>query len=158
MLALASCKLIIYNPNSLKKKVGDNGVIQSSLANFGHTPYGHSIIGNVWYSEEEKSGCSEFQMKVTDQGDPDVTPSPIILVERGDCSFVKKVRNVEHAGGALAVIIDNKPGEMVDHVIMVDDGTGAGINIPSMLISTKDGKKLSKSLKLYFFRATTQSM
>lgn len=146
LLAFAASKLLIYNPQSLKSKVGKNkdGVIESSLANFGHTPYGHSIIGNVWYDEENKLGCDDFKIDVTGEGDPDMTPSPIVLVERGNCAFVKKVRNVEHAGGAMAVIIDNKPGEMVDHIIMVDDGTGAGINIPSVLISKKDGDRLSK--------------
>jgi len=42
----------------------------------------------------------------------------------------------------MAVIIDNKPGEIVEQVIMVDDGTGSGIKIPSMLISKKDGRKI----------------
>ena len=29
-----------------------------------------------------------------------------MLVDRGNCSFVQKVRNVEESGAALAVIID----------------------------------------------------
>jgi hypothetical protein len=30
------------------------------------------------------------------------------MVDVGTCSFVQQVRNIERAGGALAVIIDNK--------------------------------------------------
>jgi len=45
-------------------------------------------------------------------------------------------RNVEKAGGALAIIIDTK-SENVTDVILSDDGTGAGIEIPSMLINRK---------------------
>lgn len=83
-------------------------------------------------------------MQVTGAGDPDAEPSPIVIVNRGGCPFVKKVRNIEHAGGSLAVIIDDKPGEKVDSVIMIDDGSGNGINIPSMLIGQEDGKYISK--------------
>jgi len=67
------------------------------------------------------------------------------LVERGECSFVTKVRNIEKAGGSLAVIIDNS-GYDVKDIIMSDDGTGAGIRIPSMLISERDGNILKEFL------------
>jgi len=33
---------------------------------------------------------------------------PIIVVKRGDCSFVKKVRNIERAGGQAGIVIDDK--------------------------------------------------
>lgn len=119
--------MVVYHPHSLREQIDStNGEIKSSLANFGNVPYGHSIIGRVWYDPENKDGCKEFATDVTGEGDPDANPSPIVIVERGNCPFVKKVRNVQHAGGALAVIIDNKEGEMVDHIIMVDDGSGNG--------------------------------
>lgn len=60
---------------------------------------------------------------------------------RGDCSFVQKVRNMENFGISVAIIVDNRP-EMVDEILMSDDGTGGGIRIPSMLIGENDGKKL----------------
>lgn len=60
------------------------------------------------------------------------------MVDRGHCSFVQKVRNVEKAGGSLAVIIDDSNADVKD-LIMSDDGTGTGIRIPSMMISKKDG-------------------
>lgn len=31
---------------------------------------------------------------------------PIVLIDRGNCSFVTKVRNVEKAGGSVALIGD----------------------------------------------------
>lgn len=148
ILSVAYSKLTVYSPTSLRNKINkDKGTIHSSVANFGHIPYGHSIIGKVWYDEENKNGCHNFKLNITGDGDPDNTPSPIVLVERGGCSFVKKVRNIEHAGGSLAIIIDNKKGEIVEQVIMVDDGTGSGIKIPSMLISQGDGKKLCKEVE-----------
>jgi len=71
----------------------------------------------------------------------EVTSATFILVERGGCSFTTKVRNVEDAGASLAIIIDNKD-EDVEMVNMVDDGAGAGIRIPSMLISKRDGQRM----------------
>lgn len=41
-------------------------------------------------------------------GDPDGILSPIVLVDRGDCHFVTKARNIERAGGSLLVVIDDK--------------------------------------------------
>ena len=143
ILAIGFSKLVVYHPRTLRNKVDPiAGVIGSSLANFGNIPYGHSIIGNLWYDPDNANGCEDFKIEITGAGDPDAEASPIVLVKRGECPFVKKVRNIEHAGGALAVIIDNKPGEMVENVIMIDDGSGNGINIPSMLISTKDGESI----------------
>ena len=72
-------------------------------------------------------------------GDPDGVLTPIFLVMRGGCSFVTKVRNIEKAGGSLAVIVDDKINEVAKNVIMSDDGTGAGIRIPSMLIGHDEG-------------------
>ena len=68
------------------------------------------------------------------------------MVDRGECSFVTKVRNIEKAGGSLAVIINDNDDRSIKDIIMSDDGTGAGIRIPSMLISKKDGKLLKDFL------------
>lgn len=68
-------------------------------------------------------------------------PTKILLLDRGECSFVTKVRNAERAGASLVVVIDSKM-ENVTNVIMGDDGTGVGIRIPSMLIGKSDGQIL----------------
>ena len=59
---------------------------------------------------------------------------PVVLLERGDCTFVTKVRNVEKAGANMALIGDNRAEES-DAYIMSDDGSGHSINIPSFFIS-----------------------
>ena len=78
----------------------------------------------------------------------DEVQSAIFLVERGDCSFVTKTRNIARAGGKVAVIIDSK-NENIANVILSDDGTGAGIRIPSVMIGSKDGQILKE-----FFTST----
>ena len=141
-------KLIIYYPPSLREAIDPvHSEISSSIANFGNIPYGHSVLGRVWFDPDNALGCDPFDIKITGEGDPDNEPSPIVVVKRGECSFVKKVRNIEHAGGALAVIIDNKEDERTEDVIMVDDGTGNGINIPSLLITKKDGEAIINEIK-----------
>lgn len=67
--------------------------------------------------------------------------TPLLIADRGGCSFVQKVRNMEEAGAAVGIVVDNSD-EKISHVVMTDDGTGAGIRIPSMLISKKDGMML----------------
>jgi len=62
-------------------------------------------------------------------------------VDRGNCSFVTKVRNAERAGASLVVVVDDRE-ENITNVIMGDDGTGTGIRIPSMLIGKDSGKIL----------------
>ena len=84
------------------------------------------------------------EIKFTLDADGDITP--FFIAERGECSFVKKVRNMENIGVAVAIIIDDNE-DNIDNVIMSDDGTGGGIRIPSMLIGKNDGKKLIDFLK-----------
>ena len=72
--------------------------------------------------------------------------TPFILADRGNCSFVQKVRNMEEAGAAVGIVVDNSD-EKINNVLMVDDGKGAGIRIPSMLVSKKDGEKLIRFMQ-----------
>ena len=73
---------------------------------------------------------------------------PIIVVKIGECSFVKKVRNIEWAGGKAGIVVDDKI-EDIQYIIMSDDGTGSGIRIPSMLIGRSDGANLIDFIMKY---------
>ena len=42
----------------------------------------------------------------------------------------------------MAIIIDDKEKDDISKVTMSDDGTGAGIRIPAMLVSKNDGEKI----------------
>jgi hypothetical protein len=69
-----------------------------------------------------------------------------MVADRGGCTFVQKVRNMEDAGVAVAIIVDNTE-EAVSDIMMSDDGNGDGIRIPSLLITHEDGMKLMKFLR-----------
>lgn len=125
------------SPQSLAQNF-KNSTIPASYANFGFIPYGQSLMGKIHYDANDQFACEEFPDTELERTN-DVTP--FFLAERGDCSFVQKVRNMENIGVAVGIIIDNTQ-EDVENVLMSDDGTGGGIRIPSMLISSKDGKKL----------------
>ena len=58
---------------------------------------------------------------------------PMILLDRGSCTFVTKVRNVEKTGANVALIGDTK-SENSEIYIMSDDGSGHTIEIPSFFI------------------------
>jgi hypothetical protein len=40
--------------------------------------------------------------------DEDDDMTPIVMVDRGECSFIVKVRNIENLGVKMAIIVDNK--------------------------------------------------
>ena len=69
---------------------------------------------------------------------------PIILVDRGECTFVTKVRNVENLGAKVALIGDTKE-EVSEVYVMSDDGSGHSINIPSFLIRKHDSSSIKDS-------------
>lgn len=138
-------KVTVFSPKELIEKVklekGTKDNFETSLANFGIIPYGHSLIGKLYFDPENPNGCRKFDDFQFTEEDSKDQQSPIILVYRGECTFVKKVRNVEHAGGRLAIVIDKKIDE-ISSVIMSDDGTGMSVNIPSFIIGKSDGEIL----------------
>jgi hypothetical protein len=67
------------------------------------------------------------------------------LADRGNCSFVTKVRNIERHGVKLAIIGDSSDGES-ENLIMTDDGTGHSINIPSFIIRKHDAELIKETL------------
>ena len=67
--------------------------------------------------------------------------SPFILVKKGSCSITQKVRNIEEAGGHVAIIMDDKD-ENVEELFLADDGHEGDISIPAIIISQTDGNKI----------------
>ncbi len=79
----------------------------------------------------------EFDFPPQFKQDEDSDLTPIVMVDRGNCTFVTKVRNIEKVGAKMAIICDNSPFSS-EHVIMADDGSGSSINIPSFIIRRRD--------------------
>ena len=112
-----------------------------SLGNFGHIQYGTTIGSHLTYDATNIQGCLPFESYFPHG-------KKIVLVEAGGCPITQKVRNIEAAGGQLAVIGDAF-FENVEDVFMEDmDGSGFSLTIPAMLIQKDDAKLLLDQLVL----------
>lgn len=58
------------------------------------------------------------------------------MIERSGCAFVTKSRNAQEANGKVVIIYDNKLGEGVNDIIMMDqsDHSGKGLMVSTLFI------------------------
>mmetsp|Transcript_20914 Transcript_20914/g.31520 ORF Transcript_20914/g.31520 Transcript_20914/m.31520 type:complete len:518 (+) Transcript_20914:115-1668(+) len=159
-----SSRLMVHIPHSLFKEEG----YDHREALFGVPPYGGSIATNVYYADDELCDSDVDTHKgypsreTGKNGKMEPWPSPFILmVDRGGCTFVKKVRNAQRAGAAGVIIADNtclcsdtkcieESGLQIcetSEPIMADDGSGSDISIPSFLMFKVDADAIKKELK-----------
>jgi hypothetical protein len=155
LFSLNKATIYVRSPKELVKKF-QNGTIRGSISKFGKIPYGHNIIGRLIYDPkalengENSNFCNNNQNnELADEiyNYDDVNKVPIILADRGNCSFATKVLNIEHFGAHAALIADNKQTEDPEKVVMADDGKGSEITIAAEFISYADGKILKDYLK-----------
>lgn len=163
MLFVLSSHAVLQIPKSLNKANG----YDHRDALFGIPPYGASIQQQVYYADstlcdaavDNSKGYPERPMK---NGKMEGWAAPFILmVDRGECTFVQKVRNAQHAGAAAVLIADNsclctfpdcprtspeEPCE-ADEPLMSDDGSGSDITIPSFLVFKQDAEPIKEALK-----------
>ncbi len=101
----------------------------------------------MYYFPENPSFCHKSTQAILDrEGDPDNDFTPIVLVERGNCSFIRKTKNVQELGGAMNLIMNSIPGQAPEDIIMVDDGTGINVAIPTVMISKEDGERIKQAI------------
>lgn len=127
---------------------------------FGIPPYGGSIAQNMYYAPDTLCDMTTVDTRggypiraMDDDGKMLPWQSPyILMLDRGGCTFVQKVRNAQRVGAAGVIIADNTclcsaaavctpdPGHQCEErePIMADDGSGADISIPSFLIFKQD--------------------
>lgn len=135
VLVHSSNHILIANPSSLVN-IFPAGVPHRP-ALFGIPTYGASLTGRVVYATPgDRDGCSPINTSLVDDW-PSSNEAYIVMVERGDCSFTTKVKNAQDVGAKAVIIIDNR--DEITLPYMADDGTGASIYTPSVLISRKDG-------------------
>jgi hypothetical protein len=136
---------------------------------FGLPPYGGSIQQNVYYADSTLcDGNKDYSREGYPARDNDETgkmaawkPPFILMVNRGECTFVNKVRNAQHAGAAAVLIADTTCScaagdtcQSDDAVaqcestepIMADDGSGSDITIPSFLMFKQDADPIKEAI------------
>jgi hypothetical protein len=65
----------------------------------------------------------------------------IVVVDRGVCPFVAKVKNAQNAGAAAVVVVNVRGDSLI-----AMGGTDATITIPSILVGLTDGTKIKAGL------------
>jgi len=152
----------ILSPPELSKQFADSdGVIYGSTATFGAPYYDERVVGRLMYGESTQGHdhCTkdDYDLKDTDAGNNiDVKggskkPFNVVVVRRGQCTFVQKVRIAQEKHAHAVIMIDKKNSqktpEEIQRVVMADDGFGSTVKIPSVLISNHEGEKLIQSMK-----------
>jgi len=142
---------------------------------FGTPPYGKSLNQPLYYADDDLCDATVNKRKGypirpnDDTGKMAPWPVPFILMmDRGGCSFVQKVRNAQHSGAAGVVIADNiclctdvecmtntngtgvpDNGPLMcerSEPIMADDGSGGDIDIPAFLIPKHDADVIKSAM------------
>jgi len=157
----SNSKLQIHIPKNLTVQGG----YEHRDALFGTPEYGGSIQQKLYYAD---STMCDYSNDATMGGYPERNPKGpwkppyILMVERGECSFVQKVRNAQKVGAAGVIIADDRckcfhadkctPDNEDEECearepLMADDGSGADITIPSFLMFKQDADPVKAELK-----------
>lgn len=80
------------------------------------------------------------------EGDIRHDTARVFVVRRGDCTFVTKVLVAQKKRANAVIIVDAEDSTYtaadIQNMIVADDGYGANVKIPSVLISNEEGSKL----------------
>ncbi len=88
-LCISMATLTVLEPEKLKLEF-PNGIVYS-ISNFGKIPYGTRHISDLLLADPLEA-CTELKPL------PNKDDKPFLLIKRGSCTFVTKVKNAEAAG------------------------------------------------------------
>jgi len=167
LVAAALGQIRVMSPRAARERFKESDyMIRGSTATFGAPYYGETIIGRLQYGHYEGTSTSPHcdatkyslassePLGGTDPEEPTEMVN-IVVVERGGCSFVKKVLEAQKQYKPHAVIVVDRPrpgevahtSETIQSIIMGDDGNGWEVRIPSVLISQADGDFLIQQIE-----------
>jgi len=155
----STSKLVVHVPHKLHRPGG----YDHREALFGIPQYGGSISQNVFWADSTL--CSPNDYSFSNLYPHDTTAKEyggpfILMVNRGGCTFVTKVRNAQRWGAAAVLIADDSclcddedckrsnPGLCENREpTMADDGSGGDISIPSFLMFKVDADLIKDELR-----------
>ncbi|XP_071949073.1 protease-associated domain-containing protein 1-like [Antedon mediterranea] len=85
-------------------------------------------------------GCSPLQNSYLVQ-------NSVVLIQRGECSFLSKTLNAEQAGAMATVIYDKDTSNDWQFIDMVEDGTERKVTIPAVFLLGRDGHNIRQVLE-----------
>ena len=115
--------------------------MESSISSYGHNNNYFQISGRiVTISDPENTyACHPLKEIFSKTDETFFGYLPVVLVERGGCSIVTKVRNIQKAFGYTVLVI-NDSNDRLEAEFQDDDGTSGYIYIPAVMITKKDGQ------------------
>ncbi len=149
---IKSNSITIISPNTLISLLNNENILDLQFSSFGSIPFNFYARGEIIISkEDDEYGCENLKHNISIHNNESTntkfrTNFVILLVKRGKCTFVSKVRNGQKIGVNMVIIINNST-EGIHNLIIADDGTGNDIYIPSAMINKKDGDKIYNFLQ-----------
>jgi hypothetical protein len=113
---------------------------------FGRPTYGVSVTGKVYYPESvATNGCTGINTtSIAGWSTSSAGSSRILMLDRGVCHFVEKVRHAQMVGADAVVIVNNIEGNSLP--VMADDGSADDLFIPSVLVTQSVGTSMKLSI------------
>ncbi len=91
----------------------------------------------------ETEGCSTGQQSIALPPGNDVSDK-IVLIDRGNCSFIEKVLGAQEGGAAGVIVINNTDGP--PQAMGGADAPGNAVRIPAVMVSKADGTLLKNQI------------
>ena len=134
-------RFIIKSPPELAKIINEKHPegIPYSVANYGDIPFGKSLGGTIYLPTSVEENCIYEPLEEKTQR----KINKIVMSMRGDCTFTTKSLNSQKQGAKLAIIADNKIDENPGKIILVDDGRGPQVHIPTIFIEEELGELIT---------------
>lgn len=160
LMGAAQAQITVMAPRPLKRSLS-RGKVEGSTSTFGAPFYGDKIVGQLVYpkpTSSDRPHCTkeDYDVAPIEAKDPEheeEAKAPlmrIFVVHRGGCSFVTKVQIAQDKGAEAVIIVDQEPTRTIKdirRIIVADDGYGATVKIPSILVPNAEGTKLIDAAK-----------
>uniref|UniRef100_A0A8C4LFE8 alpha-1,2-Mannosidase n=1 Tax=Equus asinus asinus TaxID=83772 RepID=A0A8C4LFE8_EQUAS len=122
-------------------------VLTAGPAQFGLDLSKHKeVCAGFVASSKPYNGCSELT-------NPEAVMGKIALIQRGQCMFAEKARNIQNAGAIGGIVIDDNEGSSSDTAPlfqMAGDGKDTDdIKIPMLFLFSKEGSIILDAIREY---------
>ncbi|XP_075384454.1 ER degradation-enhancing alpha-mannosidase-like protein 3 isoform X4 [Tenrec ecaudatus] len=121
-------------------------VLTAGPAQFGLDLSKHKETRGFVASSKPYNGCSELT-------NPEAVVGKIALIQRGQCMFAEKARNIQNAGAIGGIVIDDNEGSSSDTAPlfqMAGDGKDTDdIKIPMLFLFSKEGSIILDAVREY---------
>lgn len=143
-----SLEIIMAGPSHFSPElIGENSVYQKIV-------YANplKLCSGMWWILMEPSSHSAFLIIfffLSDLLNLNEVKDRIIIVERGECTFVDKARKAQAAKAIAVIVIDNVPGSTSqDSPMFAMSGDGiSDVTIPVVFVFQKDAEVLHAAIK-----------